>query len=239
MHISESRVERLHLGCGLTAPDDWLNVDGSFQVVLARHPRVRNLLSLIGLVPRRQSQIPWPRNVRRLNVKKRLPFPDRHFAAIYSSHLLEHLPRDHARSLLLECRRVLRPSGVCRLVVPDLEYLINQYLEAKEGSKSGDDPAREFMKSLHMDSEPGAGSWLYRLYRRQTNFHAHKWMYDTKSLVLLFQEAGFDRVQEKSYLDSRIPTIEQVEDEARVINGAGICVEGIRPQQDRNHDALA
>ena len=50
----------LHLGCGLTAPNDWLNVDGSLQVVFARRPRLKRALVRLGVYPRSQAAIPWP-----------------------------------------------------------------------------------------------------------------------------------------------------------------------------------
>jgi SAM-dependent methyltransferase len=59
---------------------------------------------------------------------KDLPFPPASFDLLYSSHFLEHLPRDVVLSFLYECRRVLKPGGVIRLVLPDCEELFSQFL---------------------------------------------------------------------------------------------------------------
>lgn len=67
-----------------------------------------------------------------------LPFPDGSFAVVYHSHTLEHLPRALARPCLQEQRRILRPGGILRVVVPDLEELARSYLRALEGAARGD-----------------------------------------------------------------------------------------------------
>lgn len=54
-----------------------------------------------------------------------LPFDDGEFGIVFGSHILEHL-RDPLQ-FLRECRRVLMPGGVCRMNVPDAQWLIEQY----------------------------------------------------------------------------------------------------------------
>lgn len=124
---------------------------------------------------------------------------------------------------------MLKPGGVCRAVVPDLEHLVREYMKSKHApSNMSEDPARDFLKSLHMHPEAHSGPWLYSLYQTLTDFPSHKWMYDKESLVLIFIEAGFREVEARGFLESRIPGIEQVEKESRLKNGAGVCVEGIK-----------
>jgi len=174
------------------APEGWINLDGSWQVGLARFPFSRRLLGLLRIIPRKQAEIPWPDDVLCVNVKKGLPFPDHSFTAVYSSHLLEHLYRQECLKLLRECLRVLKSGGICRAVAPDLESLVQEYVKSKEGRQhSFGDPARTFIRSLHLTNEaPLPGSIFYRWYQRLTGFHTHKWMYDKESLVLLFQGGG-------------------------------------------------
>ena len=45
-----------------------------------------------------------------------LPFPDENFDIIYNSHVLEHVPNDH--QAMEELYRVLKPNGVCFVMVP-------------------------------------------------------------------------------------------------------------------------
>lgn len=218
--------ERLHLGCGLTAPPGWVNVDGSWQAELARFPRVRRALSTMRLVPARQTEIPWPTGVRRLDLRRPLPFVSSSFAVVYSSHLLEHLHRAEAVRLMRECRRVLRPGGVCRAVVPDLGRLVDDYVQSRREGKA--DPGRELVRSLQLRPEELRGQGIYRIYQALTDFHSHKWMYDEEALIALFEECGFTSAERRPMWDSRIEGIRDVELETRAAEGAGICVEAVK-----------
>jgi len=56
------------------------------------------------------------------------PFPDNSFDAVYSSHVLEHFSKSEGSFLISEAYRILRPGGVLRIVVPDLEGSCLEYL---------------------------------------------------------------------------------------------------------------
>ncbi|HVZ39077.1 MAG TPA: methyltransferase domain-containing protein [Candidatus Kapabacteria bacterium] len=58
--------------------------------------------------------------------------------AVYHSHVLEHLRRSDARAFLTECARVLKPGGIIRIAVPDLERICRAYLTALESALAGD-----------------------------------------------------------------------------------------------------
>lgn len=72
------------------------------------------------------------------DLRRGLPFPDENFDAVYGSHVLEHLEPDAAARLLRECHRVLRPEGIVRIVVPDLEAIAKLYLESLAEAATGD-----------------------------------------------------------------------------------------------------
>ena len=67
-------------------------------------------------------------SVLRANLLAGFPFPDGHFDAAYSSHVLEHFSRESGRFLMKEAHRVLKHGGVLRIVVPDLEGSVREYL---------------------------------------------------------------------------------------------------------------
>jgi len=66
-----------------------------------------------------------------------IPFPNDMFDAVYHSHLLEHLTRKEGTQLVQECFRVLRPGGILRVAVPDLEGICRLYLDALEAVRTG------------------------------------------------------------------------------------------------------
>ncbi len=71
------------------------------------------------------------------DVRQGIPFPEGSFDVVYHSHLLEHLERPVAETFLKECHRVLRPRGVLRVAVPDLEEIARLYLASLERASSG------------------------------------------------------------------------------------------------------
>jgi len=66
------------------------------------------------------------------NLKHGIPFPDKSFDVVYHSHVLEHFPKAEAEPFIKECYRVLRPQGILRVVVPDLEQIARTYLHCLE-----------------------------------------------------------------------------------------------------------
>lgn len=104
-------MERLiNIGCGATYHRDWINLD---------------------VVPADPEVLP-------IDINKGLPFPSGYAAVCYSSHVLEHLEKRGAASLISECFRVLRNGGVIRLAVPNLESLAREYLRVLDAVGSGD-----------------------------------------------------------------------------------------------------
>ena len=66
------------------------------------------------------------------NLNDKLPWVAGVFDAVYSSHVLEHLAPPAGKALVADMRRVLKPGGVCRIVVPDLEVICRLYLKYLE-----------------------------------------------------------------------------------------------------------
>ncbi len=75
--------------------------------------------------------------VRFVDLLKKIPYGDDTFDVVYHSHVLEHFARKDAFFFLTECHRVLKPGGVVRVVVPDLERIARLYLEALARASSG------------------------------------------------------------------------------------------------------
>ena len=233
------KVKRLHLGCGLNTPEGWINLDGSWNAWLAKHPIVRRVLKALHVLPASLLDIPWSPDILIHDVRKPLPFQDNSLCAIYASHLLEHLYLEEAKSLLKECFRVLQPGGILRMVVPDLRAIVFGVYGEKSFCESSDETeaiswADRLNERLRLRSpEPPSGNVFYRIYTALKDFHSHKWMYDTDSLIRYFKLVGLMVVQETQFHQSRIEGIEKIEEAGRVLNGAGICVEGVKPDTVR------
>jgi len=61
------------------------------------------------------------------NLLKGFPYEDNKFDVVYHSQVLEHIPKENAEEFLKHCYRVLVKGGILRVVVPDLENIINEY----------------------------------------------------------------------------------------------------------------
>ena len=66
-------------------------------------------------------------DIQKVDLLNGLPFKDNSFDVIYSSHFIEHIPKNHLNTFLSDCYRILKPNGVIRLITPDLEFLISEY----------------------------------------------------------------------------------------------------------------
>jgi predicted SAM-dependent methyltransferase len=212
----------IHYGCGACAPEGWINFDASPRLKIERLVGVRRLLkSTVGLV--------FPRNATPGNIVKGLPVPDQCAAAVFCSHVLEHMPRDDVVLALQNTFRMLRPGGLFRLVVPDLQWRALRYLH----SASGGDPtaADAFMQSclLGRRSAPkGLMAWLSYCFGNS----AHQWMYDFSALQMLLEETGFVDVRRCQLGDCKDPKFTLVEDMSRFFDGAEmeLAIQAERPE---------
>ena len=67
------------------------------------------------------------RNIIGHDLRYRLPFRDNSFLGVYLEHTLEHLYPFEAINLLSEIYRILKPNGIVRITVPDLDIYILEY----------------------------------------------------------------------------------------------------------------
>jgi len=80
---------------------------------------------------------PGNKSVRRHDITKGLPFDNQSFDAVYHSHVLEHMDRSQATRLIGECHRILKPGGILRVVVPNLEQIAELYLKHLQECRKG------------------------------------------------------------------------------------------------------
>src|SRR5438132_916504 len=168
---------RVQFGCGLSAPETWRNFDASPTLRFERLP-------IAGLLYTKNAER-FPRNVEYGNIVKGLPLDHESCAAVYASHVLEHLSLGEFRMALGNTYELLAPGGRFRLVVPDLEILARQYLD------SGDSTAAQtFMRATALGIE-SRGRNLRAFLRSWLGNSSHLWMWDFKSLEHELSEAGF------------------------------------------------
>jgi predicted SAM-dependent methyltransferase len=94
-----AKLNYLNVGCGNKFHKDWINVD-----------MTSNSTDVISA-----------------NLLNGIPFPDESFDVVYHSQVLEHFPKEKAQDFIKECFRVLKYDGILRVVVPDLENIVDEY----------------------------------------------------------------------------------------------------------------
>ncbi len=196
---------KLHLGCFDKPFEGWYNTDITVHIVIGRIPFAAKFLRSIGRMSEQRYQQHKSgvfKKVHRLNVSKRFPFPDSSVDAVFSSHVIEHLPPAIAERMISEAFRVLKVGGVCRTVAPSLDHGLSLY----DGTDP--DPMLDFIfQSKHSDPK-----------------NRHHWMYTGQSLGRLMERVGFAEVEECEYQKGNLPDVEVVDNRP----DDSIYVEGVK-----------
>lgn len=160
-NLIKNNVIKLHLGCGTVYKDGWINIDNNSD---------NNIQKL---------DINW-------DLRMPLPFPDNSADFIYNEHFLEHLTVEEGISAIKDFYRVLKPRGVMRIAMPDLESTVNAYFDEnwKENNKS-------FFEKF------GLTFIQTRAERINIGFRwwGHKWLYDWEELERRLKESGCEKIQ--------------------------------------------
>ncbi len=163
LHPRNGKPLHLHLGCGPKYLPGFVNIDAN---------------------PKQKIDI-W------LDVRCGLPFASNSIDSIYSTHMIEHFYPDELEQLLRECKRVLKPGGGLRLVVPSLRNAISAYQQERMDWFYDSFPR-------HFDSLGG----------RFSNFvfcdGQHRTAFDFEYLHEVLREAGFQQIEESTEGKSRL-----------------------------------
>jgi SAM-dependent methyltransferase len=192
-------------GCGASAPDGWTNFDASPRLRLERLPMLGTLLcAAAGRV--------FPSNVAIGDIVRGLPIPDGTARGVYCSHVLEHLARDDVPTALRNTFKMLAPGGRFRLIVPDLHWRAERYLDA---ARNADPTAADALMEACRLGVRTKDMHVMAVARRQLGHAAHLWMYDFAALRSLLEAAGFVGVRRCEPGDSGDPWFDAVEDRER------------------------
>lgn len=180
----------IQLGCGRSPIQGWLNFDNSPSVRLGRLPapviRMAGALHLLDRESIAYAAFCRSHGIRRCDATRHIPCPEDSVAAVYSSHMIEHLDRRDAALFLGEAHRVLQPGGVIRISTPGLAQLVAGYI------REGD--ADAFIAAQFTCTDRPR-SLLARLRQALAGPRHHLWLYDERSLCSLLTRAGFEQAR--------------------------------------------
>lgn len=200
----------LQYGCGLCAPDGWVNFDASPTLRLQKIPLVGSLLPL---------PVRFPKNVRYGDITKGLPVKYNSCKGVYCSHVLEHLSLEDCRAAINNTYKMLAPGGIFRLIVPDLEVMARVYVRAIDTGETS--PAISFVKDTILGTERRSRGLKGILTSVYGNSH-HLWMWDYRSLETILKYAGFSSVRRCVFNDCADKMFLKVEEEGRFRNAVAI-----------------
>jgi hypothetical protein len=200
-------------GCGKCAPLSWVNFDISPTLKLEKLP-------LIGSFFIRKEWGAYPKNVRVGNIIKGLPSISANSVQnVYCSHVLEHINLADMRIALEKTYTMLKPGGVFRMVVPDLELMIKEYIEDKaRGEKTA---CHHLIVKTLMGIEQKPKGFLNKVTSSLGN-SKHLWNYDYDSLAFELEKVGFSKIRRASFNDAVDVVFKDVEDIGRWASSLGI-----------------
>ena len=186
-----------------------MNTDITPHLWVAKIPFLATLLHRLELLTHErysEHQRGVFKTVKYLDVTRRFSFGDNTFECAFSSHVLDNLYPAQARFCLQEVLRVLRPNGILRLALCDLDQLVREYDPA--------DPDR-FCQTMYLSNQP-------------KDKNRHHWMYNERSLTKLLSQVGFREITRRSFKVGDCPDVEVIDNRP-----ASLFVEARKPDKGR------
>lgn len=187
---------KLNLGCGLAVCQGWVNIDGSLNAIIASLPKVMHKIAYPLSGSNRYYTFAQYEGLLsgnrffQANLSYGIPAETGSVDYIYSSHFVEHLYRHEAERLVAECYRVLKPGGVMRVAVPDLDYAL---------------------KLMHGGERHRALVNYFFVEDKKSSFARHKYMYDFPLLESLLQQPGFVEIIRRAYQEGNVPDVRELD----------------------------
>ena len=163
--------EYLNIGCGPNVMDSFVNLDYMW-------------LPGVDLV--------W-------DITKGIPFQNNRFLGIYSEHCLEHLSYHQTKFVLAEIFRLLKSSGLVRLVVPDASLYIGIYHQQKNGEKV----SFPYGQTAHDIDDKHITSMMVVNSIFRVHGHLYAYAYDYETLKVLLESQGFIDVKQETFKHGR------------------------------------
>jgi len=125
-----------------------------------------------------------------IDVRKGLPLDDCSVNFIYSEYFLEHLTYEEERKVLEEFQRCLKVGGVVRIVLPDLDYIIQKNNTSWRNQNWLSWPEYKFIKTKG------------RMINISFRWWGHKYLYTEEDLRNQLIKAGFQKIKKCEWNES-------------------------------------
>lgn len=166
---------KLNIGCGTDYKPGWINIDNNSD---------NNITKL---------DLNW-------DLRKPLPFKDNSVDFVFNEHFFEHLTTDEAQITIKDLMRVLKPGGIMRIAMPDLEMVVSTYLDTPLNKDS-------VIKKYGLGFIKTRAEWMNMSFR----WWGHMWLYDWEELKRRLEEAGYKNVKRCELNKSEYPELRKLE----------------------------
>jgi SAM-dependent methyltransferase len=209
----------LNLGCGTRTSPMTVNIDFSIYQRLRASAGGRIAAKFVLHGDRRNRFEAMSDNVVVHDLRKGIPAESNSIDAVYHSHTLEHIDRAEVPGFMAEILRVLKPGGIHRIVVPDLERAVRAYIEDLDaGNDDHDRTIEPFLEQAVRKGAHGTGRQS-AVRRRIENLllgdarrrgETHQWMYDSLNLEQVLKANGFTDIRRVDEKTSAIPGWDEI-----------------------------
>ena len=175
-YISNNKSCKLQLGAGQNILAGWFNTD---------------------YFPRE--------NIFFLDVTKTFPIPSASFDFVFTEHHIEHISYKNAVFMLKECFRILKPGGVIKVITPDLESSISNYLNNDIEGKGIINTTKDYIYSgFHNAANYIPVDDYFKAHEINDMFmnYEHQFIYDFESMKRVLMHAGFTKIKDCGAKDS-------------------------------------
>jgi SAM-dependent methyltransferase len=216
-------LTRLHIGCGLTYLEGWINCDGgpSTRLFSLLPAPARWLLKRSGLLGRGRLSF-WQfleqHPIVSLNALHRWPFESDSVDIIYSSHLIDCFTQPEILQFFQQAARVLKPGGQIRLLGMSLSLAVQTYLQQGDA---------RLLTSVVSFPHPGEGTLATRLKRAVWPPVLYRAQMDFRSYQTMLSSLGFEEIVELAPGQTTIAGLEPVNLWQR--HGESVIVEARKP----------
>ena len=114
-----------------------------------------------------------------MDLRNGLPIEDNSADFIYNEHFIEHLKFEGGEKAIKEFYRVLKKGGILRIATPDLDYLVEKYLNDWKNQDWLTWPEFEYINTKGLMINISMRDW------------GHEYLYNEEDLRNLVKKAGF------------------------------------------------
>lgn len=150
-----------------------------------------------------------PPNVSYMDGTAPWPFPNEVFHAVHCEHMIEHVDKDAARTLLSEAFRTLKSGGKLRIVTPDLDFFARAALNGAPGSES-------YLRFVESFTNTTGMNWCDAI-NAIFHEHDHRYIYTQAELIAALERTGFDDIRVMRAGDARDPLFKGADGHARLV----------------------